>query len=407
MVAGCGADHRSAAGSSNTSSGTTASAFTVDATLRQQIARTFAPQLRFNAFHDDGSGSTQNRNEDYFPMGAASFLREIVSGQARVVVQESDRYAASLNEVRPFYDVARLQFDHLGPYPRRMAGDAPGTAPMYVNVYEDPTARWLASDGSSHLTVYAEYWTFFAYDRAQSRVLNMPFSRSSDVGGHRADWEHTTFRLRLQLDPGGGLVGGQVEEGYYFGHGTAYSVSSTLIERVDDQGRPNPGGTHPVVYVSQGKHASYPQAGHWPVHRSFPAWVATHTDYFRGNGVIIDGWHVPLHDLETTSDNPVEFASSELALLRGRSPSGSWSDWTSYPGRWGPDLTVFQLPGTGSRVMSESPCSPKHMLSYSDFGGGGSYERWADVKASEPGLVIYLDRGISIPALPAPLPTRR
>ena len=58
--------------------------------VRADVARQFAPRLRFNAWHNDGNLARQNRNEDFFPAGIGSFLTEIESGNARVVVTSSN-----------------------------------------------------------------------------------------------------------------------------------------------------------------------------------------------------------------------------------------------------------------------------------------------------------------------------
>ena len=416
VAAGCGGGGSGGGFVASTTAAATSSAAApapprdpLDLANRQEIARTFAPRLRFNAWYDDGNGAPQNRNEDHFPMGVASFLREARGRAARVVVQGSHRDAPSENEVRSFPDATQFGVDRLTGYPREMAGDPPGDAPLYVHVYDDVPLRALAPDGSGQLDVWVDYWVFYPYDRAEARILSViPLTGPADLIGHRSDWEHVQFKGRVTYGPGSVLVPGTAEllEGYYYGHGSGIFVPGPELERLDEQGRPDPRGTHPVVYVAQGKHASYPQAGHWPGPGGVPTWLAQYTDFFRGNGVVVDAWRGPLFDLDDPAAEPAEFASPELQAIVAASPV-SLSDWTAYQGRWGPDELAITTPfgrfGTGS---PRGPTGGRR--DWHDFGGRGALEPWADVKANHGGLVVYADRGITIPqVVPPPLPVRR
>ena len=380
---------------------------TLTPALRAEIARAFAPQLRFNGYHDDGNRARQNRHEDFFPMSVAGFLRELASGRARVLVQPSSGHAPGESEARPFSDTPRLEPQRLNGYPRFMVGDPPGAAPLYVHVYEDPALRALGPDGAGELTVYVEYWVFYAYDRSEARILGISFSGARDLLGHRADWEHTSFRARVRLDPGYVFAGGALEEGVFAGHGHRWLADGPELERVDDAGQPDPAGTHPVVYVSQGKHASFPQAGHW-TDGNFPAWLADFTDFFRGNGVVIDGWRVPLPDLTDPAALAAEFSPPEWQALVAASPVAPVlvPDWTAWWGHFGPDLTILRL--AGSTVwIGLSPTGPRQKSTWGSFHGRGSTPRWSDAKR-HPRLVVYEDQGIAIPPVtPPPLPVRR
>ncbi|MGE4146073.1 MAG: hypothetical protein AB7N76_35945 [Planctomycetota bacterium] len=375
--------------------------------LRAEIARAFAPQLRFNAYYDDGNHSAQNKNEDFFPMGVASFLRELASGRPRVVTQPSVVGAAApaVSVEQPVSGAASFTSARLDGYPKQLVGDAPGSAPLYVHVYELPALRRLAPDGSGELVVYAEYWVFFAYDRCEAKVLNLiPTSGGADIAGHRGDWEHTSYRLRVTLDAGAVVRGGAVEEGFFYGHDHAYSATAPELELLDDAGQPSPAGRHPVVFVSQGKHASFPQAGEWQ-NSAVPTWLADHTDFFRGNGVWVETWRGDLFDLEDPRAAPAEFAPPELGALLAASGL-QLQDWTEYLGRWGPDLALSAA-GVTLRI-GLSPTGPKAKADYGDFGGQGAQPTWTDAKLQSPRLRVYRDLGITIPrAAPLPLPLRR
>lgn len=368
------------------------------------IARAFAPRLRFNAFHNDGNPSRQNRNEDHFPMGVGSLFRELASGQVRVVTQPSTGTQVAVAELRATSDVPVFGNDALAPYPERLAGDAPGSAPIYVNVYEDPATRGIAPDGSGSVSVWIEYYVFYPFDRAEAELIGLYVAPSLNLGGHRGDWEHTHYRVRVQLGPGGTLLGGAFEDAVYYAHGNGHVVEPSALETVDDQGRPDPTGRHAVVYVAQGKHASYPQAGEWPGGGLFPTWAIQETDYFRGNGVVVDTWSGSFVDLEDPVGDAADLASPEVLAAFARSPV-AFADWTLYGGRWGSDSMVLGFPGLNLTLAA--PRGPKTKAAYGNF-GRTRVGRWADAKLAHRELKVYADRGIVIPdVVPPPLPIRR
>ncbi len=374
---------------------------------RLEVARAFAPRLRFNAYHDDGDRTLQNRNEDFFPMGVASFFREVTSGQVRIATRESVENAPAETLLLPIPSVTVFGPQALGDYPERMVGDAPGSAPVYVHVYEDLTGRSIGPDGSGEIVVHAEYWLFYAYDRAEARLFGLPLPSSFAIGNHRADWEHTAYRIRVRLGPGSLFADGDVLEGYFYGHGRGLRVPGPEVELVDDAGAPDPAGTHPVVYIAQGKHASYPEAGHWPTHDSFPGFLAEHTDFFRGNGVVVDTWHADLVDLEDPGARPDEFDTPEIRQVMAASPVAGLPDWSQYMGRWGPDNFSIGIPNVFTRIIMASPDGPKAKGSYGDAARVAGFELWSDAKTRDQELVSYRDRGITIPDVaPPPLPIR-
>ena len=63
-----------------------------------------------------------------------------------------------------------------------------------------------------------------------------------------------------------------ITKGYFYGHGHVLEVPNDKIEFVE--------GTHPVVYIGQGSHASYPKAGvafDWRL----LTWIPDLSDIFR------------------------------------------------------------------------------------------------------------------------------
>lgn len=413
LLAGCGGgsgdpSNRSLAAGSTAATTTAGAPGALNPAFGALVARTFAPQLRYNAFHADGNPSRQNRNEDFFPMGVASFLSELQSGSARVLVQSSTGPNPGVSQARAFATRPTLKAKHLEGYPRFMVGDEPGTAPTYVHAYEDVRGRVTNPDGSGALVLHVEYWFFYAYDRAESVLLQVITTSRDDITGHRADWEHVSFRIEVQLGPGGTFAGGDIEHGTFYGHFGGSLVSGSELERVDDAGDDDPTGRHPVVYVAQGKHAAYPEAGEWTGH-TVPSWVAIHTDFFRGNGVRLDTWTTPLLDLEDPASAPQEFSPPAFTTLVAGSPGtvSGHTDWTTYAGRWGPDLSLLNVGGVHLGI-GLSPDGPKVKANYGDFGGLSKLPRWRALKASEKELKVYKDLGVTIPrVLPAPAPIRQ
>ncbi|MCA8923883.1 MAG: hypothetical protein KDD82_18880, partial [Planctomycetes bacterium] len=127
-------------GASSTSNGSTTSGtpavYTLEPNgslgfeLRAAIARDFAPQLRYNAYYNDGNGARQNRNEDFFPIGVASLLKQLNAQQVRLVIDQSTQATPALLAVQSITDQASFGAQRLEPYPRFIAGDQPGTAPL-------------------------------------------------------------------------------------------------------------------------------------------------------------------------------------------------------------------------------------------------------------------------------------
>lgn len=365
--------------------------------LRAVIARDFAPQLRYNAYHNDGNGARQNRNEDFFPIGVRSFLEQLNAQQVRMVVDQSTGTTPALLAVQPITDQAQFGNRVLQPYPRFIAGDQPGTAPLYTNVYLDDATRQLDAQLAGTVEAFCEYYVFYAHDRAEATVLGfIPTGGNNDRFGHRADWERMHVRARLSFGPGGTYQGGEVLSGVFSGHGKKFLAQRPELETVDDLGQPDPLGTHMVAYIANGKHAAFPQAGEWK-DANYPAWVADYTDFFRGNGVWIDGWSVPLFDLEEPARAPDEFSPPEFFAMQ--MTGVTLTDWTQFDGTWGPD--AFQIPLVGIRI-STSPTGPKQKSEYGNF--GGTTELWVDAK-SHSRLKVYTDLGITIPrANPLPYP---
>ncbi len=373
----------------------------VDAATRLEIARAFAPRLRFNAWHDGAPDSPQNMNEDHFPMGVASFLREVVSGKPRIVVQRSREAEPAVSEIVPTETSPAFGKHALSGFPMEMVGDPPGEAPTYVHVYEDKDARAIAADGSGEVVVHVEYWHFYAFDRADADVILL-----GTFGSHRGDWEHTSFRIRVRLEAGGAFASGELLAGHYYSHGGGVAIGADAMERVDDAGDPAPDGRHPVVYVAQGKHASYPQAGFMHGHDPLPLWVADHHDVFHGNGVVVDAWRGRLFDLEDPAAAPDELAPPELAVVNAAS-THPVDDWTRFPGRWGPDFFGVKIPLLGRATALSSPIGPNPKPNYGDFGGRGAMPTWESVKAADH-FRIDVDEGLVVPAVePPPAPIRR
>ena len=150
-------------------------------------------------------------------------------------------------------------------FPSGLAGDPLGSAPVYTHVYPGEAGE-----------VYLEYWLFYGHDRAGARFLGVEVP----YGGHRGDWEHVAYRVRVEPP--------ELLAGFYYGHDRCIVVAAEDLEVTAE--------THPVVYVSQGKHASYPAACVVPT-TPLPRWLVAHDDVANGRGPAWDSWTTRLLDL--------------------------------------------------------------------------------------------------------------
>jgi hypothetical protein len=411
VASGCGSGSggRGAASiAAATSSGTTAPATTgavstgattappfsgtVAAIPTAAIVQAHAPLYRFNAWVT-GSSSPQNRNEDAFPMSVARFFDELASGKVRVVTQASSDAKPSTNAVVPVTKKCVVGKDAID-FPAGMCGDEPGNAPVYVHAYEDPSKRVRRRDGSGETTLFLEYWLFYPQDTSHERLL----LKTMDLGGHRGDWEAVVLRVVALHAPGGAFAGTELRRAVYLAHGKKVTVEPSELELVDDSERRDPKGGHPVVYVSLGKHASYPEPGTWTNPLGLPPGI-THDECFRGNGVAWASWRSPRIDLEGRRGPEFVVTSFEKLLVPYLKAQGL-VDWRAYAGRWGPDTEVT-VPVFGKLPFGDSPRGPRVKGAYGT--GERGAEPWAHVKATASGLKL----GRSAPVAPAPIPVRR
>lgn len=216
---------------------------------------------------------------------------------------------------------------------------------VYARVIE---GRELPEIGEGHPlsdAVAAQYWWFLFYNDAWNR--------------HQGDWEGITLFLR----------GGRAEtpDGYV-PLGAAYACHDLGrwrrwrdVERVDDAGRADEAGQHPVVYVARGSHAAYfdysetgyhpsmsrtlriPFFGDYKIPSQFVLETRSATDWVAsgepnvGNGVAI----LP----ERVRTMPPERVLRDLPALRR---DDEWW-WMAYRGLWGsPEFLPF-FGGSGPR----------------------------------------------------------
>ena len=86
-------------------------------------------------------------------------------------------------------------------------------------------------------TTVITYWMFYAFNSAFGDY------------DHEGDWERVVVRLDANLQP--------FRVAYYQHSCAPRRVAWNSLTKVDDQGRPSAGGTHPIVYSARGTHASY------------------------------------------------------------------------------------------------------------------------------------------------------
>lgn len=308
-----------------------------------ELARRHAPLWRFNAWIP-GDSSPMNKSEDHFPQSVARYFEELASGKARVVTREGrGGPRPGENALRALEGPVSMTADAILGVPRNMAGDAPSEAPLYFHATR-----------KGELT-YIEYWVFYPMDRCRVKVLGITLP----LGGHRGDWEGISLALDAR---------GKVVRGYFERHGEK-DVCTPDEMRFE--------GEHPVVYVSQGKHAAYPEPGRWHDVYGF-APLMQFDEFFFGNGCAWRSWETPLVDL----DGPRREFESRFT-----------SDWRDFKGGWGPDKGFL-------KVLAASPEGPRQHGIYGSLDAGA--KKWSEVRKKR-GLDIHA----VAPVLPPPVPIRR
>ncbi|MEZ0229141.1 MAG: Vps62-related protein [Planctomycetota bacterium] len=338
------------------------------------LAKRHAPIYRFNAWQPNDT-SAQNRSEDFFPQSVVRYFDELATKKARVATRLASGATPGENAVLPFTGTVKLDRSVIHGVPKRMSGDEPGAAPIYVHAFEDTSRRVRKADGSGEDLLHVEYWLFYPNDLALVSVRGL--SGALAFGGHRGDWESTSFAIAALYGPGGAFKGSEVRKGYYNGHGDKHRVARAELE-LDDE--------HPAVYVSIGKHASFPEPGKW-LDRFGLAPVIGFDEFFLGNGFEWRAEIAPLVNLDGPSSN--EFAPPSFIAIP--SPFGDWRD---FPGGWGSDKSLGPLAG--------SPVSPRFARVYG-LGDAGVKDDWATVRRSSSKLVL----GSSPRVVPAPVPIRK
>ena len=115
-----------------------------------------------------------------------------------------------------------------------------------------------------------------------------------------------------------------------------------------------------MVYVSQGKHASFPTACTMNTIPGVASWFVDHIDWSNGEGALWDSWKSPIVDL------------GELER-----PSPAAKAWLGFKGRWGPDRILVLGVEIGG-----SPTGPG---AKSSWGNNGSGIAWGDVDVERTG----------------------
>ncbi len=341
---------------------------------RIDLARLHAPLYRFNAFAP-GDSSPGNKSEDYFPMSVGGWLHQLRSGRARVVTRESNGKTPGVNQTRPLVRKIEIAKDAIRHVPARMAGDAPGEAPVYFHVFDE--GKMTAKDGSSEERLVIQYWLFYGQDASRDRVTNVGFGPKLDLAGHVGDWEQMSIALSVLRGKGGAYIRTEIRRAYYTAHGAPRSVEKGDFQLVD--------GTHPVVYVAAGKHASYPEPGWWKDPNHYAPWII-HDEFFLGNGYQWRSWEKPLRIYDL--DGP-----ATLYVQNG-------FDWRSYTGTFGDDRDLT-IPLIGKTFPTgQSPRAPKLQSSYGDLARKAT--PWREEKRKATGLHL----GAVPPVSPAPLPKR-
>ena len=357
--------------------------------LESRITRTFAPQLRFNR-RVTGDTSHQNRDEIFFPTSIRTLERWLHSEWVPQVDPDTGKTSYVMNPWgHPFLTFpshrARSPFGHFSDdddrgttftgrpgnerasenrhpdlmrahapdgqpiagrshpgmhidgIPENLPGDLPSQCTLYTHVY--PISKSTHPTGIREEHYGVEYWIFYAQDTA-GRLNTGRIGLSGltiRTGGHIGDWEHVSYEIVRECSSSGREIRLDLVRGVYYGHGYEIDTPRSQIRFV-------PGTQHPRVYISWGKHASYPAPGIWRNEAPF------YDDIFHGNGVTIETWNTQLLDL------------GERQAIRA--PCA----WAAFEGRWG-QTDLFGL--------ASSPTGPMQKGSWGSLVSQWTYTQWA------------------------------
>ncbi|HEU4393200.1 MAG TPA: hypothetical protein VFR04_06135 [Solirubrobacterales bacterium] len=295
--------------------------------LERQLATTLRPRLRFDS------------RERWRPLEVGRFLAERFAdgGTHSVCSPVPDRScepATGLDQLHAgegapaFLDIdgtAENGPDYVSPDPSCRA------APPAVDCNDGPAAVMYYRRTTHEGRWYWDYWWFFRYNDYTG-----PFSpcNSRLCSDHEGDWEGITVVTTPSLKP-------EIVGAIYAAHKDRVLVEATTLPRA---------GGHPLVFVAEGTHASYPfwcrggcdqyatlGGAHLPEdsHNGAVPWGGNQDDSCAANRCVR-----PLPEAGHPDD---------LALpLAGR--------WAGWPGQWG--QTCHEGCDSGIRELQPSPRSP-------------------------------------------------
>ncbi len=232
----------------------------------------------------------------------------------------------------------------------RLGGEQQGGRDLPTDDRSSPQRMYYRVSRSGDI-VNIEYWWFFRYNVSPVLGDYMCLAGLSIAEGscfdHQGDWEGITVSL-VNKD-GAGTKGGFVS---YTGHG--WPGYRYRWETLRGQGS-TAKGTHPVVYVAFGSHASYPKR--CPRH-------CFQLDFRHP----LAGFHVPLPDgqHDGTEDWQLNNAIGFFCGCLEELPSafdGRPVSWNAFRGQWGAPACTFVLK---SCTRSLGPPSPAHQPRFSD-----------------------------------------
>lgn len=280
--------------------------------LETALARRFAPEWRFHG-EVPGDGSSQNRDELYYPVSMEFFHKKVVEAQGK---PPELTYGGKTSPIAAFQQLDNMTV----PGTSKRASDA-----SWGNCTETITLEFpekLPGDPKAFTTYYRCYKA--GGDRIGiAYLLFYPFDYKGkflgifEFGNHRGDWEGINVLVSgiSDFNNPAAAANGVVEQVKYSGHGPKRYLKRGDAEwcAVD--------GTHPKIYLSWGSHTPYPEPGEWHNYKiDFPLGIANlYDDFFHGTGSVAQSWAAP------------------YALVNLGETAYPLVGWLNFAGRWGPD----------------------------------------------------------------------
>lgn len=262
----------------------------------------FAPILLFDS------------SENYFPLNIDNFL---INGSVDTCVPPNNQWpgpnhrvctSISSPEIGDYYNQEYLAYDK-----------------NFLVNQQDPEGKTYAIQEEKNINNILSYkllhyrW-FYSYDTGWQ-----------DIDAHHGDWEGIDVLVEVTKDINGKLIEEFPIGAFYHQHSEQHYKLFTdlLCNGTTNTFCIDRGQTHPNIFVSKGKHASYPTNCSNPT----PVSVSCHHEGFPFVDNGYDGGKAWAHNNDSNSVTNLEMTDEEKNTFPG--------DWTLWPGSWSEDGDII------------------------------------------------------------------